>query len=125
MQRNVGLFQLPEGGARRTWRLVTYLRPWLIGRRDVGTVPCPRCRQLCQFLGPTIEIPPQRDERAWERLQTRVSQLGAAALEDRFRESVRRRHELEQRIRELESHPANVGRDRLIKQLREQLAAEA
>jgi uncharacterized coiled-coil protein SlyX len=51
--------------------------------------------------------------------------MHAAAAEDRFKESVRRRHDLEQRIRELEARPSNAGRDALIQELRAQLAAGA
>ncbi len=110
---------------RRTWRLVTYLCPWLIGSTAVGDVRCPRCRQACHFLGPTIEIPPKRDAAAWERLREHVANVHAAAAEDRFKESVRRRHDLEQRIQELETRPPNAGRDALIKELRAKLAAGA
>jgi hypothetical protein len=68
-------------------------------------------------------MPPKRDVAAWNRLREQVSQLHIAAAEDRFKESVRRRHDLEQRIRELENRPTNPGRDALIKELRAQLAA--
>ena len=108
---------------RPTWRLVTYLRPWLIGATDVGHVRCPRCHELCQFLGPTVEIPPKRDVAGWERLRDEVAQSHATAAEDRFTESVRRTHDLEQRIRDLESRPQNPGRDALIQELRAKLAA--
>jgi hypothetical protein len=47
------------------------------------------------------------------------------AAEDRFKESVRRRHDLEQKIREFESRPSNPDRDKVIKELREQLATGA
>jgi hypothetical protein len=47
------------------------------------------------------------------------------ALDDRFKGSVRRRHGLEQKIRDFESRPANPDRDKEIEKLREQLAAGA
>jgi hypothetical protein len=110
---------------RPTWRLVTYLRPWLIGGTGVGNVRCPTCRKACHFLGPTIEIPPKQNVAAWGRLRGQVTSMHAAAAEDRFKESVRRRHDLEQRIRELEARPSNAGRDALIQELRAQLATGA
>src|SRR4029079_2005213 len=110
---------------RPTWRLVTFLRPWLIGSTGVGNVRCPKCREACHFLGPTIEIPPKRDVAAWDRLRDQVANVHAAVAEDRFKESVRRRHDLEQRIRELETRPSNPGRDALIRELRAQLEAGA
>jgi hypothetical protein len=62
---------------------------------------------------------------AWDRLRGQVTSMHAAAAEDRFKESVRRRHDLEQRIRELEARPSNAGRDALIQELRAQLATGA
>src|SRR4051812_22908379 len=104
-------FECRAAVRRPTWRLVTYLRPWLIGRTDVGKVHCPKCRGACHFLGPTIEIPPKRDVAAWSRLGEQVTMIQVAAAEGRFKGLVRRRHDLEQRIRELETRPANPGRD--------------
>ena len=118
-------FECRAAVRRPTWRLVTYLRPWLIGSTGVGNVRCPRCRDACQFLGPSIEIPPKRDTGAWVQLRDRVADLHATATDERLRESVRHRHDLEQRIRELQARPANPGRDALIKQLRAELAGEA
>jgi hypothetical protein len=108
---------------RPTWRHVTYARPWLVGSTNVGKARCPECRGPCQFLGPAIEIPPKHDVRAWEKLRLQVEQFSTAAADERVKETVRRRHDLEQRIRELEDRPRNAGRDALIKQLRKELAA--
>jgi hypothetical protein len=75
-------------------------------------------------LGPTIEIPPKRDLRAWSRLREQVVTVHAAAIESQLKASVRRRHDLEQRICDLEQRPPNSGRDALIKELRERLAGK-
>jgi hypothetical protein len=75
-------------------------------------------------LGPTIEIPPKRDVRAWNRLREQVVTVHAAAIQSQLNVSVRRRHDLEQRIRDLEQRPSNPGRDALIKELRERLAGK-
>src|SRR5579871_2890056 len=109
---------------RRAWRLVTKLNPWLIGH-IFSKIKCPTCKQACHFLGPSIEVPPKRDVDAWNRLREQISTMHAAKAEDRFKESVRRKHDLEQRIRELESRTPNPGRDELIKELRAKLAAAA
>ena len=100
-----------------------FLRPWLIGDTGVGHVRCPHCRESCQFLGPTIEIPPKRDVAGWGRLRETVERIRAKETESRFQRSVRLRHDLEQRIRDLENRPQSAGRDALIKQLRADLAA--
>ena len=118
-------FECRTAVRRPTWRLITYLRPWLIGSTSLGKVRCPDCREVCHFLGPTIEIPPKRDVTSWKRLHDHVAKVHIAAAEDRFKERVRRRHDLEQRIRELEGRPSNPGRDALVKELRTKLAAGA
>jgi hypothetical protein len=109
---------------RPTWRHVTWARPWLLGRRDVGDVRCGGCGQPCLFLGPTIEIPPKRDAAAWKALREHVEHFGAAAVAERFEQSVRRRHDLEHRIREIEDRPASPGREALLKRLRARLAED-
>jgi len=63
-----------------------------------------------------------RDVVGWNRLRDEVALLSATVAEDRFKESVRHRHDLEQRIRELECRESNPGRDELIKRLRAELA---
>jgi hypothetical protein len=108
---------------RPTWRHVTHLRPWLIGSTKVGHVPCPKCGQQCRFLGPTVEIPPKRDISRWHDLQMAVETFHLNQVDSRFRDSVRRQHDLEQRIRELQGRPRSPGRDHLIKELRARLAA--
>jgi hypothetical protein len=115
-------FECRIGIRRRTWRLVTYMRPWLVGSRGTGRVRCPKCREICHFLGPSIEIPPKDDVAAWVVLRDQVAQFHHAAAEERIKERVRRKHDLEQRIRELESRPPNPGRNALVKKLRAQLA---
>ena len=110
---------------RPTWRLVTLVRPWLIGGTGAGRVRCPVCGRSSQFLGPSIEIPPKRDVAGWQRLRGEVARLHAAAVDDRFAESVRRTHDLEQRLRDLESRPPSAGREELLKRLRTELAAGA
>jgi len=86
-------------------------------------VPCPLCGQPCRFLGPTIEIPPKRAEAAWDELRSEVDKFHASQVDRRSRKLVRSRHDLEQRIRELQGRPKSAGREQLIKELQEQLGA--
>jgi hypothetical protein len=60
---------------------------------------------------------------AWNELRERVMRMRVAVGEKRFKQGVRRRHDLEQRIRVLESRPASSGRDALPNGLRAELAA--
>ena len=103
---------------RPTWRHVTWLRPWLIGSTEVGRVPCPTCGELCQFLGPTIEVPPRRDLKGWERLRNRVERLGADGAEAQEKRRVRETHKIERTVADLQSRPANKQRAKLIKKLK-------
>src|SRR5258706_15252973 len=81
-----------------TWKYVAAVRPDLIG--DVGEelVRCSKCRELCVFLGPTIELPPKHDEKAWLRLRTQVSKKLSATRQEMYRQRVSYRHDLEHRI---------------------------
>jgi hypothetical protein len=88
------------------------------------SVPCSKCGGARQFLGPSIEIPPKRDVAGWNRLREEVAKFHVAAVEEKFKQEIRRRHDLEKRIRELESRARSAGRDKLIKQLRAQVAKE-
>jgi hypothetical protein len=88
-------------------------------------VRCPHCAKLCQFIGPTIKVPPKRDARAWRRFQERIVRLGIEALDERYKKSVRRRHELEKRIVELKTRPQSVGMRRLIAKVQEELRDDA
>ena len=105
----------------RTWKNVAAVRPDLIGDVGAGLVRCVKCRELCVFLGPAIELPSKHDEKAWLRLRTQVSKKRSATQQQEYRQSVSYRHDLEHRIRELEDRPQSVGRERLIRQLKRRL----
>jgi hypothetical protein len=100
------------------------MRPWLIGHTQEH-VRCPKCHEACDFLGPTIEIPPKHDVAAWDRLREQVTRFRVAVAEERFKQSVRDRHDLELRIAELENRPSNPGRNKLLKRLRRRLVGDA
>src|ERR1700679_465400 len=57
---------------RDTWRLVTHKNPSLIGGVGAGRVLCPHCCSTCQFLGPSIAIPPKRNLQNWKRLESNI-----------------------------------------------------
>jgi hypothetical protein len=106
---------------RPTWRLSTHLHPESFGTQGNGSVRCPKCREACSYLGPTIEIPPKRNVLKWKALRENIFRLGTAAVDVQFKNSVRRRHAFEQWIRELESRPSDAKRNELIKELRSSL----
>ena len=103
---------------RPTWRHVTYARPWLVGGTGAGNVRCTHCGELCRFVGPTILVPRKGDVRGWARLRATTEFIHARAVDERYRRMVRRRHDLERRVRELMARPQSPGRDQLIKRLR-------
>jgi len=86
-------------------------------------VPCPKCGQGARYLGTKIRIPSKGDDRAWQALRSSVREWRIAAVERMERMRVRRRHVLERQIAELETRPANEGRERTIRRLREELAS--
>lgn len=83
---------------------------------------CPQCSGECVSLGYKIPLPAKQDGKAWRALYV---QLREGARQDIFsgREAlVRRVHDLERQIAELERRPPNSGRDRTIKELKHQLS---
>ena len=104
-----------------TWRYVAARRPELIGSVGAGLVRCSKCNEFCVFLGPTIELPPKQDEKAWSRLRAQVAKKRSALQQEVYSQRVRYRHDVEHRIRELQDRPKSEGRDRLIHQLKRRL----
>ena len=93
-------------------------------RRDTqyrGDVPCPECGNLCRYLGYKIPVPPKRDIATWNQLRDQLNNEQREHQEAQFVKSVRRRHQLEQEIAELESRPENAGRKVAIRELRKRL----
>jgi hypothetical protein len=107
---------------RDTWRLVTYIRPELMGGTGSGRVRCPHCRSVCQFLGPSIAIPPKRELASWRRLQAEITRLRLDEVARRKESATRKKHDLEHRILDIKSRPASSGRTRLVKKLEKELS---
>jgi uncharacterized Zn finger protein (UPF0148 family) len=87
-----------------------------------GEVQCSTCGRPCRYVGTRIRVPAREKKAAWEELR---DSLRAAKLKEDLRREharVRRRHELEKRVADLESKPANPSRSRQIRELKEQLA---
>ena len=107
---------------RDTWRLVTHMHPELIGDTGAGRVRCPHCRGVCQFLGPSVAIPPKRDAASWRRLQSEISEFRQSEAARQKKTATRQKHDLERRIGDLKSRPASSERTRLVKELEERLS---
>jgi len=67
-------------------------------------------------------VPARRRVAAWEALREALWLARASYEGWRHREDVRRRHDIEKKIVELERRPADPSRDRLLRELREKLA---
>lgn len=106
---------------RPTWRMIIYFRPWLFGSTGVGNVKCPNCKRLCRFIGPDTKVPPKRDDSGWAQLRATVRESRMLTSDAQRVTGTRRKHEIEQRIIQLESRPASAERNRLVKQLRDEL----
>ena len=107
---------------RDTWRLVTQKNPSLIGDTGAGRVRCPHCRSACQFLGPSIAIPPKRDLQSWKRLESDIIHFRLDEVERRKKDSTQKKHDIERRVRDLKSRPSSTERARLVKELEKELS---
>jgi DNA-directed RNA polymerase subunit RPC12/RpoP len=91
---------------------------------SADNVRCPKCAQACQNIGYKIPVPPKSKPKLWQALQ----QCRAEAMQNDAAYSVRRMHDLEkeiinleQEISRIEAMPENAGRRSLIKSLNKQL----
>ena len=106
---------------RSCWRFATFFRPWIVGSIGNGTILCPECKKPCRFLGHKIAVPPKRDENSWKDLREYINDRRELYRDRKAQIDIRRKHELERRIVELQLRPENKVRDGLIKKLREEL----
>jgi len=104
-----------------TWRLVTHEKPALIGDIGAGRVRCPHCRRACQFMGPSIAIPPKRDLQSWKHLESDIIHFRLDEGERSKKERARKKHSIEQRVRDLKERPPSAQRSSLIKELQRDL----
>jgi hypothetical protein len=85
-------------------------------------VRCPTCQEPCFCLGRKIPVPPKAKIAAWTKLRKEMQALIIDWRVRVERAAVARRHEIERRIRDLESKPKEASRLRQIKKLQEELA---
>jgi hypothetical protein len=114
-------FKCRTAARRDTWRLVTHKNPSLIGDIGTGRVRCPHCRSACQFLGLSIAIPPKRDLQGWKRLESDIVHFRLDEVERNKKDSTRKKHDIEQRVRDLKSRAQSAGRSTLVKELQKNL----
>mgnify|MGYP005672074821 CR=1 FL=1 len=113
--------------SKRSWvcfdcrRAVRREATYSYSHQEVESATCAECERPCEFLGYKIRIPPRSDIRAWESLRADLAQQEAARQQARAQWIVEDRHDTERQIVELESRPANPGRDRLIRDLKARL----
>ena len=84
---------------------------------------CPDCGHECFCLGHKVEVPKRDAVRAWRQLREECRRR-LYAYQDRARQSaVRRQHDLEKEIVQMEALGENKDRARQIKRLKEALAS--
>ena len=95
------------------------------GRRSgsVTDVTCPECKRPAVCLGTKIEVPPKSKPARWTALREGYYSAQRARERRTYAAQVRRRHDLERRLRDLSVLPDNEGRQSLIKRLRSELEA--
>jgi len=84
---------------------------------------CPHCRRECTNLGYKIPIPSKTDLGAWQRLFVDVREAKRRFITSQQLKKVGHAHGLERQIAQLESRRANPGRERTLRELRQQLQA--
>jgi DNA-directed RNA polymerase subunit RPC12/RpoP len=89
---------------------------------EKAIVKCPNCGRRCEYLGKKIPVPPRTKVAAWRDLRAALATIRTNWGVRQERAAVRRRHHVEKRIVELESRPPNPSRDRLLTDLRRELA---
>lgn len=93
-------------------------------RRDANhpsEVLCPSCGQACLQIGDRIRIPAKGNLRGWQRLRESIYEQRLRISDKRQILKVRRTHELEQQILDVESRPQSPGRTMWISTLRKEL----
>jgi hypothetical protein len=78
---------------------------------------CPDCGSECFFLGHKVEVPNQRNLRAWRELHLDCRERELNRREKSSQEKVRRTHDIEQEIARIKALPENAGRRSYIKGL--------
>ena len=84
---------------------------------------CINCNDECYCLGYKVAIPKKDDDKAWIRLRDDCFARDIQHQERVAKERVRRFHDTERKIYELESMEENQGRKKLIKQLKQELTS--
>ena len=123
----IGLLVLDR--ARVSGRLLHVMVNWVCfdcrwaGRRSgsVTDVACPKCGDPAVFLGTKIEVPPKSKASDWIALRDWYYSAAQAIERRIYAQQVRRRHDLERKIRDLTALPDNEGRASLVKRLRSEL----
>ncbi len=103
-----------------TFRIVSKVRPELIGKQDGPK--CPSCGELTYFIGPDLEVPPKNKLKAWKDLFEQCMNHSNSIEAEKDVEILNYKHTLEMQIAELKNRPDNPERARQISDLLSRLA---
>src|SRR5688572_7778870 len=84
--------------------------------------PCANCGHPSFRLGHTVPLPAKADIRGWKQLHEQMREMLHTFEENRYKQRIRERHNIEQEIVKLMSRPENRGRASAIRLLRKRLA---
>lgn len=82
-----------------------------------GDPLCPRCGKSTDFLGYKVPVPKKSDEKTWDELRSQLLEERYARQQKQITDRVRRKHEIEKQLTELESRSDYPQRARLIRDL--------
>jgi len=68
-----------------------------------------------------MAIPPKRDLQSWKRLESNIVHFRLDEVECSKKDSTRKKHDIEQRVRDLKDRAQSAGRNTLIKELQKNL----
>jgi len=89
--------------------------------RFAGEAICSDCGGELKNIGYKIPVPPKSKPKEWKKLQEQLASQAREVECEKYKSSVRKRHDLEQELEKLNTLPLNSGRLSLIKQLEKRL----
>lgn len=85
-------------------------------------ISCPKCKGKTRYLSYKVPVPKKRDIQAWKQLWQEINQRKQKSIEQNLEWKVKRIHEYEKQIRDLENKKFCKGREKQIHQLRNGIA---
>jgi endogenous inhibitor of DNA gyrase (YacG/DUF329 family) len=90
--------------------------------RRSAPVRCPKCGDICTWLGTKIPAPPHSKRKEWAALQTWLHEQRASWVASMHHDANKQIESIEKNIANIDAREPNTGRTGAIKVLRKRLA---